>query len=116
MPFKKNFIEINNAFDLAESLGLNRKIGKDLMELCRQNDIASLELFGSFSRGEQAESSDIDLLVTFSKSKSLIDHIKIENDFEDLLGKKVDMVTERSLSPHISPIIRSELRRIYCEG
>ncbi|WP_211232193.1 nucleotidyltransferase family protein [Methanolobus tindarius] len=49
------------------------------MELCRQNDIASLGLFGSFSRGEQNDENDIDLLVTFSKGKSLIDHINIEN-------------------------------------
>ncbi|MBP1909431.1 nucleotidyltransferase family protein [Methanolobus bombayensis] len=116
MLLKKNSIEINNAFDLAESLGLDRKIGKDLVELCRQNDIASLELFGSFSRREQVESSDIDFLVTLSKSKSLIYHIKIENYFEDLLGKKVDMVTERSLSPYISPMLRDEVMRIYCEG
>lgn len=116
MPLKKNTIEINDAFDLVQSLGLDRKMGKNLMELCRQNDIVSLELFGSFSRGEQTEESDIDLLVTFSKGKSLIDHIKIENEFQNLLGTKVDMITERSLSPHISPMIRSERRRIYCEG
>ncbi|MDK2824955.1 MAG: uncharacterized protein PWQ44_131 [Methanolobus sp.] len=116
MSFKKNTIEINDAFDLAQSLGLDRRVGKDLMELCRQHDIVSLGLFGSFSRGEQQEDSDIDLLVTFSKGKSLIDHIKIENEFETLLGKKVDLVTERSLSPYISPVVRDELRRIYCEG
>ncbi|MEZ5336617.1 MAG: nucleotidyltransferase family protein [Methanolobus sp.] len=116
MLSKKKNIEINDTFDLAQSLGLDRNIGKDVMELCRQNDITSLELFGSFSRGEQTENSDIDFLVTFSKGKSLIEHLKIENEFEDILGKKVDIVTEKSLSQYISPLIRNELRRIYCEA
>ncbi|WP_321430621.1 nucleotidyltransferase domain-containing protein [uncultured Methanolobus sp.] len=88
MSLKKNTIEINDAFDLVQSLGHDREIGKDLMELCRQNDIASLGLFGSYSRGEQKDDSDVGILVTFSKGKSLIDHIKIENEFEHLLGKK----------------------------
>jgi hypothetical protein len=116
MSLKKNTIKIDNAFDLVQSLCHDREMGKELMELCRQNDIASLGLFGSFSRGEQNDESDIDLLVTFSKGKSLIDHIKIENEFGTLLGKKVDLVTERSLSPYISPMVKDELRRIYCEG
>ncbi|WP_288069519.1 nucleotidyltransferase family protein [Methanolobus sp.] len=116
MSLNKNTIEINDVFDLVQSLGLDREMGKELMELCRQNDITSLGLFGSFSRGEQNDESDIDLLVTFSKGKSLIDHIKIENEFGTLLGKKVDLVTERSLSPYISPMVKDELRRIYCEG
>ncbi|WP_340820656.1 nucleotidyltransferase family protein [Methanolobus sp. WCC4] len=109
-------MEINDIFDLVESLGLDRSVGEDVMELCRKNDIVSLGLFGSFSRGEQTGNSDIDLLVTFSKGKSLIDHIRIENEFEDLLGTKIDMVTEKALSPYISPMVKNELRSIYCEG
>ncbi|WP_319508198.1 nucleotidyltransferase family protein [uncultured Methanolobus sp.] len=115
MPLKKNAIEINDTFDLAQSLGLDRDVGKELMELCRQNDISFLGLFGSFSRGEQTPNSDIDLLVSFSRGKSLIDHIRIENDLETLLGTKVDLVTEKSLNPYIAPMVRKDLRRVYCE-
>lgn len=115
-PKREEHMEINDIFDLVKSLGLDRSVGEDVMELCRKNDIVSLGLFGSFSRGEQTGNSDIDLLVTFSKGKSLIDHIKIENEFEELLGTKIDMVTEKALSPHISPMVKNELRSIYCEG
>ncbi|MDW7732248.1 MAG: nucleotidyltransferase family protein [Methanolobus sp.] len=116
MSSKKNNLPINDSFDLAQSLGLDRNVGKEVLELCRRNDISFLGLFGSFSRGEQTKESDLDLLVTFSKGKSLIDHIKIEKDFETLLGKKVDLVTEKSLSPYIAPVIRKEMRRLYREG
>ncbi|WP_406661588.1 nucleotidyltransferase family protein [Methanolobus sp. ZRKC3] len=111
MPSKRD-IEINNAFDLVQSLGFDRNKGKELLELCRQNDISSLGLFGSFSRGEQTEESDLDLLVTFSKGKSLIDHIKIEENFESLLGKNVDLITENSLSPYIAPMVKKDLRSL----
>jgi Predicted nucleotidyltransferases len=116
MPLKKNIIEINDPFDLALLLGLERDVGKELMELCRQNDISFLGLFGSFSRGEQTQNSDLDLLVSFSRGKSLIDHIRIENDLKTLLGTKVDLVTEKSLSPYIAPMVRKDLQRVYCEG
>ncbi len=109
---EKSGIQINNAFDLVQTLGFDRSKGKELLELCRQNDIASLGVFGSFSRGEQTEESDLDLLVTFSKGKSLIDHIKIEDNLKSLLGKQVDLVTEKSLSPYIAPIVKKDLQRI----
>ena len=116
MPSKKNMIEINDPFDLVQSLGLDTNVGEDVLELCRRNDISYLGVFGSFSRGEQTDKSDLDLLVTFSTGKSLIDHIRIEKEFESLLGRKVDLITERSLSPYIAPVIKKDLKRIYCEA
>ncbi|WP_394339685.1 type VII toxin-antitoxin system MntA family adenylyltransferase antitoxin [Methanohalophilus halophilus] len=86
------------------------------MTFCQRNDIAFLGLFGSFSRREQTRDSDIDLLVSFSETKSLIDHIRMEEELEDLLGIKVDLVTEKSLSPYISSHIRQDLKILYCEG
>ncbi len=72
-------------------------------------------LFGSYARGQQTQDSDLDLLVTFSKGKSLIDHIRTEKAFESLLGKKVDLVIERSLSPYIAPMIKKDVKRLYYE-
>jgi len=45
-----------------------------------------------------------------SKGKSLIDHIRVEKAFENLLGKKADLITERSLSPYIAPMVKKTLR------
>lgn len=115
MRSNKKFNEIRDTFDLVQALGLSRDKGVDLLDLCRQHDISSLGLFGSYSRGQQGQDSDLDLLITFSKGKSLIDHIKTEKAFENLLGIKVDLVTERSLSHYLAPAIKRDLKRLYHE-
>ncbi|MFA0823698.1 MAG: nucleotidyltransferase family protein [Methanomethylovorans sp.] len=115
MTSHKNATEIHDTFDLVLAQGLSRDKAEELLDLCRQNDISSLGLFGSYSRGQQTQNSDIDLLVTFSKGKSLIDHVRAEKAFENLLGKKVDLITERSLSPYIAPMVKTDLKRIYYE-
>ena len=97
---------ITNPFELAQILDLERSVGEQLIRFCPRNDIAFLDLFGSFSREEQTRDSDIDLLVSFSETKSLIEHIRMKNELEDLLGTKVDMVTENSLSPYIAPHVQ----------
>ncbi len=60
-------------------------------------------LFGSYARGEQTPESDVDVLVVFDqesgKGVSLLRHIGIALGLEDLLGKKVDMITEGTLLP-----------------
>ena len=60
-------------------------------------------LFGSYARGEQTPDSDVDILVVFDqengKKVSLLRHIGIALGLEDLLGKKVDMITEGTLLP-----------------
>ncbi|RNI15746.1 hypothetical protein EFE42_00425 [Methanohalophilus sp. RSK] len=106
---------INNPFEFAQALGLERNVGEQLITFCQRNDIAFLGLFGSFSRGEQTKGSDIDLLVRFSEKKSLIEHIRMENELEDSLGTKVDLVTENSLSPYIIPHVQENLQKLYRE-
>jgi predicted nucleotidyltransferase len=38
------------------------------------------------------------------------------NAFENLLGKKIDFLTERSLSPYIAPMVKTDFKRLYYEG
>jgi len=82
---------------LAKSLWLDKNKELSLIRVCRNNDISFLGLFGSYSRGEQKEKSDIDFLASFSKRKSLLDLIRIERELSEILGIKVDLVTEKSL-------------------
>ena len=56
-----------------------------------------LRVFGSVARGDATEGSDLDLLVRLNSDRSLIDHIALKHDLEDLLGQKVDLVTEDAL-------------------
>ena len=70
-------------------------------------------VFGSVARGEETESSDIDLLVKFSKRKSLLAIVKLERELSTALGKKVDLLTEAALSPYLREGILNELKVIY---
>ena len=84
-----------------------------LIELCRQNDVAKLELFGSSARGEAREDSDIDLLVEFSKRKSLLALVSLERKMSAVLGRKVDLLTEAAISPYLRQKINRDRRVIY---
>ena len=59
--------------------------------------VASLALFGSFARGQQSSSSDIDVLVDFSPGASLFDLNGLGNDLTEKLGVRVDVVPRSSL-------------------
>jgi uncharacterized protein len=84
-----------------------------LVELCRQNDVAKLSLFGSMARGEANEQSDIDLLVEFSRRKSLLALVSLERKISDALGRKVDLLTEAAISPYLRDRIKGDAQVIY---
>ncbi|MCX6718820.1 MAG: nucleotidyltransferase domain-containing protein, partial [Candidatus Taylorbacteria bacterium] len=70
-------------------------------------------IFGSISRGEERPDSDIDILVKLGKPMGMFSYMKLIHTIEDLLGRKVDMVTEQSLNKHIRPYVIPELKTIY---
>ena len=84
-----------------------------LIELCRENDVSKLELFGSSARGEARKDSDIDLLVEFSKRKSLLALVSLERKMSAVLGRKVDLLTEAAISPYLRQKIDQDRRVIY---
>ena len=87
-----------------------------LTEICRQNDVTRLRVFGSIARGEAAEASDIDLLVDFSKRKSLLALVALERHMADVLGRDVDLLTESAISPYLRDRIERDARAIYEAG
>ncbi|MFO7933405.1 MAG: nucleotidyltransferase family protein [Bacteroidales bacterium] len=71
-------------------------------------------LFGSFVRGEQNEDSDIDILVKFKETLSLLEIVRIENELSELLGRKVDLVTDGAIkNQRIRRSIERDLQTIY---
>jgi predicted nucleotidyltransferase len=67
-------------------------------------------LFGSFLRGNETEKSDVDLLVEFQPGRKSFDSfMNLSYFLEELFGRKVDLVTPESLSPHIGPKILAEI-------
>jgi len=86
---------------------------RKLIEICRQNDVIKIGIFGSMARGESTEQSDIDLLVEFSKRKSLLSLVALERNLTLALGRNVDLLTEAAISPYLRESILGEQRVIY---
>lgn len=85
----------------------------ELIDICHQNDVAMLGVFGSMARGEATEHSDIDLLVRFSKGKSLLTLVRLEREISAALGREVELLTEAAISPYLRDRIKRELEVIY---
>jgi predicted nucleotidyltransferase len=71
-------------------------------------------LFGSMARNEEQDSSDIDILLALDYSKPVgLEFIQMRIDLEQLLKSKVDLVSERGLSPFIKDAVIKDRRLIY---
>jgi predicted nucleotidyltransferase len=74
--------------------------------------VRSLRLFGSAARNEAHPGSDVDLLVDFTTSPTFRQYMKLRNFLEDLLGAKVDLVTESGLRPRVRPAVERDAIRV----
>ena len=72
-----------------------------------------IELFGSRARGDERADSDLDVLVGFQQTKSLLTLVSIEQELSDALGIKVDLLTESAISPYLIKRIKAQLKVIY---
>ena len=82
---------------------------QELPSLAKQYHVESLGVFGSYVRNEQKADSDLDLLVTFSKTPGLLRFIELENHLSDVLNVKVDLVMKDALKPNIGKHILREI-------
>jgi len=87
-----------------------------LREIFRRNNVRRIALFGSFAREDAGPESDIDLLVTFSGRAGLMALVKLERELSEELDRKVDLLTENSISPYLRDRILSEQKVIYEEA
>ncbi len=84
-----------------------------MIDICRQNDVSMVGVFGSMARGETKKKSDIDLIVRFSKRKSLLALVRLERELTEALGRKVDLLTEAAISPYLRERILKEMQIVY---
>jgi len=77
--------------------GLLKAKRDEILRLAAQHGARNVRVFGSAARGEVGPESDIDLLVEFESGRSLLDHVALIQDLKDLLGRKVDVVTGKSV-------------------
>ena len=88
------------------------EIREKIIPLLRSYGVKKAALFGSFVRGEEREDSDIDILVEFEGEKSLLDLAGLKIELEELLGRKIDVLTYNSLHPLLKDRILKEQKVI----
>jgi predicted nucleotidyltransferase len=76
-----------------------------ILELAARYGASNVRVFGSVARGEARPDSDVDFLVDFKPDYRLWDHIGLQQDLEDLLGRKVDVAIARNLREEFRPYI-----------
>jgi hypothetical protein len=81
---------------------------KKLVELLKAYGAKKIKLFGSYARGDWSSNSDLDVIVEFEDVKSLLELIKIEQELEEALNVKVDLLTEESVSPYLKKNIKRD--------
>ena len=90
---------------------------KEILDILEDNrgrllslGVRRIGLFGSFVRGEQHPGSDIDLLVEFDPARKTFDNfIELSFFLEELMQRRVELVTVESLSPYLGPHILREV-------
>ena len=80
----------------------------DILRIAAQHGASNIRVFGSVARGEAEPESDLDLLIQLESGRSLLDLIAIKQDLEDLLERKVDVLTESAISPYLRERILRE--------
>lgn len=77
--------------------------------LLKKYRVKRIGLFGSYLRNESKTESDIDLLVDF-ETKSFDNFIDLAFELERIFGRKVDLITEKGISPYILPYVQNEIK------
>ena len=93
----------------SQALALQRS---RLLALAAAHGATDLRVFGSVAEGVDREGSDVDLLVDMPAGTSLLHIVGLQLDFEDALGVKVDLCTERELHPALRERILAQARPV----
>ena len=81
----------------------------EILDLAATYGAKNIRVFGSVARGEGGPGSDVDLLVDMEKGRNLLDLVGFWQDLEELLGCRVDVITDGGISPYLQ-------ERIYAEA
>ncbi len=81
---------------------------EEILKIAAKHGARNVRVFGSVARGEADPESDIDLLVDMEPGRSLLDLGGLLMDLRELLGREVDVVTERGLKPRIRARVLQE--------
>src|SRR3990167_9037301 len=90
-----------------------QEISQKIIPILRANGVEYAAIFGSVARGEAGSKSDVDVLIRYTKTPGLFDHIGLMQTLEDVLHTKVDLVTEKSLRDFLAPFVKTDMHILY---
>ena len=85
------------------------RLAGSMGEIRQRFSVQNLAIFGSFARNQADDNSDVDVLVVFNRKTSFDLFMDLKFYLEDLLGIKIDLVTDKALRPRIRNAIEKEL-------
>jgi hypothetical protein len=88
--------------------GLLKEKREDILRIAAEHGARNVRVFGSVARGEAGPESDIDLIVQFDPGVTLLGHSALARELEALLGRKVQVVSERGLRPRVKERVMRE--------
>ena len=98
---------------MRKKFDLSKGTKEKIISILKEHGAKKISIFGSYARGEATNKSDLDIIVEFEAPKGLITFVGIENELSEILGIKVDLLTERSISPYLIDRIKKEAVVIY---
>ena len=84
--------------------------------ILERHGIAYAGVFGSVARGQGGPRSDVDILMRLGRPMGMVEYRDLIQSLEDVLQKKVDLVTDQSLNRHVRPYVAPDLTTIYEKG
>jgi len=81
--------------------------------IMERHGVAYAGVFGSVARGEDRPQSDVDIMVRLGRPMGMVEYMELIQSLEEILQKRVDLVTEQSLNKHVRPYVMPDLTTIY---
>lgn len=84
---------------------------KEIAAFCKRWKVTELSLFGSAVRDDFSADSDVDVLISFSSRSEwgLLDHIQMKQELKSILGRNVDLITQKALEQSHNELLRAKI-------
>ncbi|HEY8214872.1 MAG TPA: nucleotidyltransferase family protein [Methylocystis sp.] len=81
----------------------------EVLKAASRHGASNVRLFGSVARRSETPSSDVDILIDLAGDRGFSDFLALAEELERLIGREVDLITSRGLSPYLKPLIDEEM-------
>jgi predicted nucleotidyltransferase len=89
------------------------EIYNKIVEFLKSKGATKVAVFGSYVRNEETPESDIDVIVEFIDKPSLLEFVKLERILSENIGVKVDLMSEKGISPLLINRIKNQMKILY---